>query len=67
MTIAAGSPSESQITTEPTEWSRISWATLSTSASALAVTTPGVMISRSCIGRTITRGKSEPFVAIEGD
>src|SRR5439155_1618575 len=54
--IAAGSPSGSQSTTEPTLWSRISWATSSRSASGPAVTTPLVMISRSCIGaRTVTR------------
>jgi hypothetical protein len=50
VTIADGSPSPSQITTEPIERSRISWATLSTSASARAVTTLAVMISRSCMG-----------------
>ena len=55
MTIADGAPSESQITTEPTEWSRISWATLSRSASGPAVITPAVMISRSCTRGTISR------------
>jgi hypothetical protein len=48
--IAAGVPSESQITTEPTLRSRMSWATLSTLSSSPAVTTPVVMMSRSFIG-----------------
>ena len=48
VTIAQGAPEPSMMTTDPTEWSRISLATARTLSDGLAVTTFAVMISCSC-------------------
>ncbi len=53
MTIATGDPAESTSTTDPTRWSRILRATETALASGAAVTTPVVMISLSCMVRTL--------------
>src|SRR5512146_2075417 len=66
--IATGQSAESTITTEPTRCSRI-WRAIDTAlVSGAAVTTPAVMISLSCMPRTlpgVNRPQRTPVVPLE--